>query len=195
MATNADDVIRVIAGYAYVAGGKPMSNVFHFADTGGGGILDVDFVNGIGTIMEAILQEIHDIQSLAFRYVNIQVQNLTQNLIIGTFPWPTFGAGAGSALNNPSQVCGLVRMITARPRVQGRVFIAGTTESTTGDSAYTGAVQTAMADLGVNLLAPRALGIGELTYCVFNQVLKTFLLPNSTAFGISTRGLNRRKLA
>ena len=195
MATAPNDVIRAVLGFTYTQGGKPLSNVFHFADTGGGGILDVDFINGFGLIIEAIYAPIKARQSQKLFFINIQVQNVTQALIIGTLVWPTFVAGDEIGTPDVSQAAGLVRMITPKPRVQGRVYVPGWPESAIGEGAFLTPDRQAMADLGVNLLAPRALGVGELTYCVFNQVFKTFTLPTSAAFGVNTRGLNRRKLA
>jgi len=195
MPTVTNDVIRAILGFTYNVGGRPMSNVFHFADTGPGGILDSDFINTFGAIAENIYAPIANEQSNQLFFINIALQNLTQALIIGTIPWPTFTTGSIAGPIDVAQMAGLIRMITPKPRIQGRVFAPGFPESGVANSAFQTSVQVAMADLGVNLLAPRALGTSEITYCVFNQVLKTFTLPTSTAFGISTRGLNRRKLA
>ncbi len=195
MPTATDDVIRMILGGTYNVGGKPMSNVFHFADTGAGGISDASFISNMGTILENIYGDVASQMSDKYIFTNIAMQNLTQALIIGTIPWPTFTTGSTVSPIDVAQMCGLVRMITPKPRVQGRIYLPGFPEASVANSALNNDVQVAMADLGVNLLAPRALGGSELTYCVYNQILKTFVLPTSTAFGVSTRGLNRRKLA
>lgn len=194
MATAANDVIRMIAGYAYGIGGKPLSNVFHMADTGGGGITDANLLSAAGSILENILGGIVAVQSDTHQYVDIQVQNLTQNLIIGTIPWPAFTVGSLAEPVNPAQVTALVQMVTPTPRVQGRVYVTGLSEFDVADSAWSVPVLNALAQLGVELLTPRVVAPSELTYCVFNQVLKTFTLPTSTALRTNNRGLNRRKI-
>jgi len=195
VATAVGDIIRAVLGYTYTGGGKPLSNVWHFKDTGGGGIEDADFINDFGLVAEAILVDAPPQEGPGFRYINIQLQNLTQDLIIATLVWPTFDIGGAATQSDASQVAALLRMITPKPGVQGRMFIPAMAEGSIGNSVFSASVLTMMANIGTALLAPQVIGTGEITYTVFNQVLLTDTFPTSVGFGSTTRSLTRRKLA
>ena len=195
MSTNANDIIRSVLGYTYTAGGKPMSNVLHWRDTGGGGITDADFIGGFGAAIEAMMVTLLPQQGSAWKYINITLQNLTQNLLIATLVWPTFTEGTAVSAIDTAQTSLLLRMLTAKPRVQGRVNIGGIAEGGIISSAFSTLALLAGSVFGIALLIPISLGTGEITYTVFDQVFKTDNLPTSSFVGNTTRGLNRRKLA
>lgn len=195
MTTNANDIVRGVLGYEYVTGGTPMSNVWHWKDTGGGGITDADFINEFGALMEAILLPMLPQQGSQFDFVNITVQNLTQGLLIATLPWPTFVSGTAVSAVDTAQTAALLRLLTVKPRTQGRVFIPGIAEGAIQNSIFDMNTLVAAAAIGTALLAPQTVGLGELTYTVFNQILLTDNLPTSLFVGNAVRGLTRRKRA
>lgn len=193
MTTNPNDVIRATAGYSYNVGGQLMSNVLHFADTGGGGITDADLLTEMGLMLELIFNAVHTLQSVGLQYTEYSVQNVTQGVIIGTLPWPTFTSGLGAGALDISQCVALLRMPTPASQVQGRVNLPGLTEDQILGSVIDAAFIAAALTVGGQLLLPFTVIGGQLTYIVYNQVLFTFNIPNSTAIGSSTRILGRRR--
>lgn len=194
MSTAPNDVIRVVCGFSYTAGGRPMSNVLHVVDTGGGGIPDPDLLTGVGLFIEIVYGLLATVQPPTLKYTTYSVQNVTQKLIIGTLPWPTLVAGTGVGNLDASQVACLLRLPTATSQIQGRLYACGLAEGDISSSLFDASVLAAVAAIGANLLIGYTIAPSVITYAVFNQVLKTFKFPVSSAVGVATRALGRRKL-
>lgn len=193
MPTNPNDVIRVVCGYTYLTGGTPQSNVLHFVDTGGGGISDAALITGVGAAIELVFGLIRTSQSNKLFYTTYSIQNLTQGLLVGTQPWPTFLNGGSANVLNASQVVGLLRMPTAKPGVQGRVNCVGIPEADVTDSILSAGMLAAIASIGANLLIGFTIAPSVITYTVFNQAFSTFNFPVSAVVGTATRILGRRR--
>lgn len=194
MTTVANDIIRVTCNYDYKLAGRPISNVLHFVDNGGGGILDPLLLTQCGVIIEGIFGSLATEQSVGLFFTTYDVFNVTQATIIGTLPWPTLVQGAIAGDLAASTVVGLLRMITASSGVQGRVNLVGMSEAKIADSTIFSAFITAALAVGASLLTAFPVGPSALQYCVYNQVLATFNLPVSTAIGASSRSIGRRRL-
>jgi len=193
MPTNGGDIIRVVAGFAYRPGGTPQSNVIHLVDAGAGGITDANLLIGVGTFLEVVYTTVQAVQSTTYQYTTYSVANITQGTIIGTLPWPTFTAGLAAAAVDAAQVVGLLRMVTARTRVQGRVNVGGIPETNIADSILSVGVQAAILAMGTALIGPFIIAPSAIEYIVFNTTLLTFNLPVSAALGVAVRTLGRRK--
>lgn len=195
MSTNGGDIIRVVAGFSYVSGGKPLSNVLHLIDAGAGGITDVDLLAGVGAYLEVVYATVQAVQSDVLKYTEYSVANITQGTIVGTVPWPTFTEGASADPIDAAQVVGLLRMPTAKTKVQGRVNIAGIPEGNIANSVISVGVRAAILAMGTALIGPFIITPSAIEYVVFNQEFKTHNLPVSAALGDAVRTLGRRKIA
>lgn len=194
MATVAGDIIRIVAGYTYAVGGRPMSNVLHLRDTGPGGIPDPDLLVASGVYLELVFAALKVVQSDDLIFTEYSVQNVTQSIIIGTQPWPTFVMGDVAAGIDASQVVGLLRMPTARSKVQGRVNVVGLPESNILTGIIAPGFLSEILVTGANLLLPFVIGPSDITYVVYNQEFGTFNFPVSAAVGEAVRSLGRRKI-
>lgn len=194
MTTVAGDIIRVVAGYAYGVAGRPMSNVLHLRDTGPGGIPDPSLLVALGVYLELVFVPYLPLQSDDVSFTEYSVQNVTQGTIIGTQPWPTFTVGGAVTLIASSQIVGLLRMPTAKSKVQGRLNMVGLAETNINEGVIGGTVVAAILSVGANLLLPFVIGPSDVTYVVFNQEFSTFNFPVSAALGAAVRTLGRRKI-
>lgn len=192
--TAPNDIIRMTANYTYLSAGRPISNVLHFVDNGGGGILDALLLTQSGIILEGIFGPLAPQQSNALFFTTYDVFNVTQSIIIGTLPWPTLTSGGIAGQLSASTVVGLLRMITPKSRVMGRVNLVGLSETILGSSTITGPYIAAALVVGANMLAAFPVGPSFLQYCVYNQEFGAFNLPTSVAIGASSRSQGRRKL-
>lgn len=195
MTTANNDIIRLTANYTYLTGGRPISNVLHFVDNGGGGIIDSLLLSQMGIILEGIFGPLAPEQGVGLFYTTYDVFNVTQGLIIGTLPWPTLVQGGTGGDLSAATVVALLRMVTPKSRVQGRVNLVGVPEAKLADSTMTGLFVTAALLVGAQLLNSFPVGPSFLQYTVFNQEFKTFTMPVSVALGSSSRSLGRRRLA
>lgn len=194
MATVANDIIRVTCNYTYQSGGRPLSNVLHFADVGAGGIIDSLLLTQMGVIIEGKLGPLAAQQSVELFFTTYDVFNVTQGLIIGTLPWPTLVQGAIANQASAPTVVGLLRMITNKSKVQGRVNLVGVAENIISSGVLTGPFVTAALVTGANLLLANPVGPSSMQYVVYNQALATFTVPVATALGTASRSIGRRHL-
>lgn len=194
MPTNNNDVIRVVAGFTYTTGGDPQSNVLHFADTGGGGISDADLLDDFGPILEVIYGLVRTSMGTAFKFIEYSVFNVTQNLVIGTLPWPTFTEGGDPGALDIAQATALLVLPTQVSQVQGRVYVGGIPESEIANSALSAGFVAGVASMGANLLIGTIIAPSLVEYVVYNRTLLTFNLPVSAAVIGNARALGRRKI-
>lgn len=194
MATVTGDIIRVVCGYSYGTGGRPMSNVLHYQDVGAGGVPDAELLTDMGVIVEGVFGGIVAQQALELKYTTYTVQNVTQGTLIGTAPWPTLVAGGGPPLIDVSQTVSLLRTVTTKSRVWGRLNLAGLPEASILDSLPNAAWNAAALVTGAVLLTTPVVGTLTARYVVYNRVLLTSTFPSSIALGLAVRSLGKRKV-
>lgn len=194
MPTVAGDIIRITCKYTYQLAGRPLSNVLHWVDNGAGGITDAALLLGMGVKIEGVFGSLAPEQSTRLYFTTYDVFNVTQGLIVGTAPWPTLNQGGRAGDLSASTAVGLLRMVTAKSRVQGRLNLVGLPEFNLTDSIQDAVWITAALLVGVDLLAAVAIGPSSLIYCVYNQEFGTYTLPVSVALGAASRSIGRRRL-
>jgi hypothetical protein len=148
----------------------------------------------MGTIIEGVYGFTVPQQSNVLQYTTYTVQNVTQKALIGSAPWPTLTAGGLAGQIDASQVVSLLRTITTKSRVWGRVNFAGLPEVSITDGLPVAAWNTAALNAGANLLTTPVVGGLTARYVVYNRVLLTATFPVSVALGLAVRSLGKRKL-
>jgi len=130
------DKIRVSARMSF-SGAGDIVNVFHVdmvdaADGDEDSIFDsiADWIDQTYGIMVGSLPD-----DLSF--VDITMQNLSQNLLMGSKGWPNQVTGGGGTDAMPPQIANLVVFPTLVPRSQGRKYFPGFTEALYVNGAIT----------------------------------------------------------
>lgn len=194
MATVTGDIIRVVCGFSYTTGGRSMSNVLHYQDVGAGGVADAALLTAMGTIIEGVYGALVVQLSSELKFTTYTVQNVTQSVLIGEAPWPTLTVGGGNLNIAVAQAVSLLRMVTNKSRVWGRVNLPGLPETIVVDSFPAAVWNTAALAFGAVLLTTPVVGGLTARYVVYNRILKTSVFPSSVAVGLAVRSLGKRKV-
>jgi len=192
LATEQNDILRIVLNNTYGTGGQDMLNVWHFKSLDLATLDDAQLLVDIGVMVELIVNDIHAIQADVFKYVSYEVTNVTQDQQLGTLPYPTFSAGAVAAEVVTPQISVLTIMDTIKPRVQGRVFMGGLQEGGVSAGLWLSAVLDAAADMGLELLTAQDVTDGRLQYVVFNREFGTAVFPVGAAVITAARTQRRR---
>lgn len=194
MAVQQNDILRVTASMTYGIGGQLLENVFHFKANDAVVVLDPQALIDMGTVIELLFATTQVVTPNTIQYTSYTVKNVTQNLLLGTAPWPTFVAGGDiSAIASP-QVAALVIGRTSKPRVQSRIFIAGLREGSVSAGIIDGILLTALVALAATLLLPYQGLVQRYQYVAYNRALATSTIPVSSAVILPTRSQRRRSI-
>jgi hypothetical protein len=126
------------------------------------------------------------------KYTLIEVKNITQDLLLGAFSWPTFVQGANAGQASSPQVVALLTLPTQKSRVMGRFNFGGIQEVSITDGLLSAALLAGMATVGAVCIAPIVNGFSTYQYIVFNTTFKTFNIPTSASAIVPTRTQRRR---
>lgn len=194
MPTAPNDIVRAVCGYSYGTGGRPMSNVLHYKDVGAGGVSDAALLTGMGIILEGVFGLIAQQQEQSFKYTTYTIQNITQGILIGTAAWPTLTQGVIVAAIDVSQAVSLLRALTIKTKVQGRLNLTGMPELAITNSLTSAAWNSAVLTAGANLLVNVVIAPSLFRYTVYNTEFGTDNFATSVALGLATRIMGRRKV-
>lgn len=194
MAVNDGDVLRIAAGFTYLAGGDEQVNTYFFELLSGGPMLDANALIDAGEMMERLYTHVLATQPITLKYNTLAVKNVTQDLLLGTIPWPTLIQGTGTGVAVSSQVAQLIFGRTSVPRVQMRKYVVGLQEEDVSNSLLTGAQITALTNMALELVAFQFPTNGNWVPIAYNAVLDRRTRPVSAGVSLSTRTQRRRTL-
>lgn len=186
------DVFAVTAKMTISGSASDVQNTMHWRQETPGALTDAQVLTDLSTVLDALYTginlDVSDIQD----YVEISVKNVTQNLLLGSIAWPTLVTGGSATDPVAFQVVALLLMKSAVPRVFGRLNLGVFAENDLGGSNWQGTVVTNVLALGAFLLLPFVQVSATWRYVIFNRVLSTVTLPNSTGMTIAARTQRRR---
>jgi len=192
MTVNNLDVLLVAAQFSYLAAGDQQINTYHYELNTGGPMTDALAVTDMGLILEKIYTHVLASQAIEYAYVDLTITNITQNLLLGTFPWPTLTVGTGSGALNSSQVAVLLFGRTAVPRVQLRKYFGGGQEEDVTDSLINAVALTRYQNAAIEMIAQQGSATGTWDPIAYNTVLDRRTKPVSSAVSLSMRTQRRR---
>ncbi len=192
MAVEQDDVLRVTAEMSIA--GADIQNVLHFRSTNAAPILETTALGDMADIMDALYTIINGGISVDLSYDSVRVQNVTQDILLGSALWPVLTAGVGGGDRMADQCAALITMATATPKVRGGVFLGGYFEAANdSDSSLTAVVTADLVDFAAELLIEQVFGANSYRYVVFNRLLGSVVLPVASIIHAAWRTQKRRR--
>jgi len=189
---NVNDIVRVACRQTYDTGGQDVINVIHMECRVQTAVTDDDVRDNVGEVIEIIFDPIRLLASNTLKYTVLEMKNITQDILMGTIPWPTFVQGAVAAPIVSPQVVALSIMKTFKSRVAGRRNWSGVPENVVTDGILNAAWLTAMGVAQTNLLTDLIGALSVYAYIVFNREFETFNVPNGSLSLTPTRTQRRR---
>ncbi len=186
------DVLRFAARQSYDTGGQDIINVMYVQALVQNSIIEATIQGEMLAIPELIFDGVRLQTSNVLKYIFLEFKNITQDLLLGQFSWPTFVAGAVAGAPASPQVAALLTLPTAKSRVQGRAYFGGIPENAIDDGLIDATMLAAIATSGAVMLAPMVQGFSTYAYVVFNTEFGTFNLPTTAAAIVPTRTQRRR---
>lgn len=187
-----DDVLRITAEMS--VGADAVQNVFHFQYLSEENVTDAVALLDAALIMEDLYNEILADLSTSLDFDQVRCQNITQDVLYGSGPWPTIVAGLLVAELLPRPVAALITYATSVPLTRGGTYFGGFTEddNTTGAVISTGSL-TALAALAANVLAGKNISGRLYNLIVLNREFGTVIPVVSTIVHAVWRTQRRRR--
>lgn len=186
------DIFQVTSRMTIGGDDEDVQSVMHFRQQSAPALTDAQVLADIGDMMDGIYTIVNpsivDIQD----YIDINVKNVTQNLLLGATAWPVLTIGGSTVDPTAFQVVALLLMRTATPRVVGRVNFGVFRENGLASSNWVAGVQSEVLTAGLALLTDNIEFNGTWRYVVFNREFKTVTLPVSEGITVAARSQRRR---
>ncbi len=173
MAIVVGDVLRIVCKMAIT--GQDVINVFNFKVAVNGALDDADFMTRLAALLDANYGLINEDVANDLIYVVIDGQNITQDVLLPTVPWPVLVNGADLAEILPRQVAAQVFFKTTRPRTRASKFMGGYTEDSNSSVGGLNALPIGRLQLfGDGLVASLTDGTIDVDYGAYNAFLARF---------------------
>ena len=188
------DVIRVVAKMRLLTSEDDL-NVFHFKVLSNTTVDDNAFMVEMAAAIDSDYQIINAQISTAMTYIDIDAQNVTQNELLQSQPWPVLVAGADAGALLPTQVAAMIFWRTLRPKTRTSKFYGGFTElSNNVDGTIAAATATQLSLLGTNLLGGVSGANFSAEYGAFNKLLSRFTPVTSSVVPVRWRTQKKRRV-
>jgi hypothetical protein len=127
MTINNGDVLRVTAKMSSEAD-QDLQNVYYWRGSGVGISTDAQFATACRTELDNAYGYFDDQLADGVSFDSIEIFNITQDVPVGEYTWPTLSAGGSASDVLPEQTALLVTFSTAAARSVGKKFLGGWTE-------------------------------------------------------------------
>lgn len=152
MTMNQDDVVEVAARMEF-NGTDDVVNVFQFQKVDAIPTVDADGVDDLINILEVFYTLINAVFTTLLLYRDLRVTNVTQSIVLGTFPWPNLVAGLDANDPTPPGVSALINWNTGVARVSPRKYLGVLAEdSVQAQAVWEPGVVAVLALMGANLI-------------------------------------------
>lgn len=126
MAVDEGDVLRITAEMKVDA--DAIQNVFHYQYQSVAQITDAQALTDSALVMEDLYNDLLASIATSVDFVQVRVQNITKDVLLGTTAWPTIIAGLEVLELLPRPVSALITYGTAVPDTRGGTYFGGFTE-------------------------------------------------------------------
>jgi hypothetical protein len=186
------DIVRYACRSTYDTAGQDIINVVYAQALVQNSIIEATIQAEMLLVPEFFIDGARLETSNTLKYTVLEVKNITQDLLLGSFSWPTFVQGAKGEPPASPQVVGLLLLPTAKSRVMGRVNFGGLPETAINDGIMDVALVAGLATSGAVMIAPIVQGFSTYQYIVFNVEFGTFNIPTTSSVVLATRTQRRR---
>lgn len=194
MTVNVGDVLRASARSNFGTGGFDLVNVFHFQFDSAAAIPDAQAVTDIGAILEDMENAVISRIGTIIKYVDITIQNITQNTLLGANPWPTITAGLEPGDVVSPQVAALIIGRTLTPGIQARKYHYGAGENQVNNGTFLSTMLTSLGNYAARYIADNFI-VGETyTPIAYNKLLDRRTKLTSSLVIATARTQRRRTI-
>lgn len=187
------DVLEVSARSEF-QGVEDIVNVYQFENQTSPSVPDEDGVDDLITFLETVYTIWRGFQTILVLFRDLRVRNVTQNVQLGVFPWPTLSAGASASNALPPGNAGLINFTTSVSRVTPRKYMGGiTSASLESDGALESATVAGLVSISALLLAPIIEASSSWLYGYLSPKTASFEVPVSATITDISAYQRRRK--
>lgn len=191
------DIIKVTARLRS-ATGEDIENVYHYLCDFTTSVLDENVIAVILSTIDVMYDKFQPEIPSDVTFVDIDITNVTQDLVYAARSWPVQTVGGGTGDTMPEQACALVVGRTNKPKVVGRKFLGPIYAAANQDGAWHSTLLGMLADYIVQYLAIQVLSSGNQIIPVVAKYIAgvyqsyTELTEAYTSSGIYTQRRRRR---
>jgi len=172
MAVTVGDIVRITARML-LFGTSDLVNVFHFKVAVNLAVDDAAFMVDVALAMDLLYGPLNSQISTKVSYSSIEGQNITDNELLPSEPWPTLTVGGNGTEMLPEMNSACVFHRTLTPRVRAAKFLPPFGENTNLDGALAVTTVPIVQAFGDSLTAGLLTASIALNYVAFNRVLVT----------------------
>ncbi len=122
MAVAVGDIVRVTAKLL-LSGVSDIVNVYHFSVAVNGTLNDTEFMDQVALALDGLYTPLGPLIHPFVTYISVEGQNVTQDVLLPSRPWPTLVAGTNISEIMPEQNSACVFHRTLKPRVRAAKFL------------------------------------------------------------------------
>jgi len=193
MAVLVNDIVRITAKMQLL-GVSDVVNVFHFSVAVNTTANDTQFMDEVADALDALYFGLATLVHPLISYVSVEGQNISQDVLLPSRPWPVLVAGANVSEMLPEQVSACVFHRTLKPRVRAVKFLPPMGENVATDAVIAppnvAIIQSFGDALTIGLVEPNV----SLVYVAFNRVLSTSSVVTQAIVPSRFRTQRRRRL-
>lgn len=194
MAPVIGDIIRAVAKFQF-SGGDIFTNTFHFEVFSEGWNNDLQFMTELAVFMDAQYTLVNTRVSSALTYVDLDGQNLTQDILMPSVPWPVLVNGGSASEPLPTQTTARPFFRTLRPKTRASIcYIPFDELSSTAGGVIVAAAAANLASWATPFISVIALVSGSITYGAYNRPLDRFTPVTSFVVPTRLRTIRRRRI-
>lgn len=193
MAVVVNDIVRITARMQLL-GVSDIINVFHFSVAVNGTPNDTIFMDQVALELDTLYFALDLLVHPNVAYIAVEGQNITQDILLPSRPWPSLTVGGNVSEMLPEQVSACVFHRTLKPKVRASKFLPPM-----GENVFISNVLGAV-NLGILQSFGDALTIGltgadiALVYVAFNRVLSTSSVVTQAIVPVRSRTQRKRRL-
>lgn len=186
-----NDVLRMTAEMS--VGSFDIQNIFHYQYTSVASVTDAQALLDAAVILEALYDIILEDLSITMTFDQVRVQNITQDVLLGTTGWPVLTAGEEASGALPLTNAALLTFTTAVPRTRGGTYYGGMTEiQNTTAGTILAATVTRLVALALEQLTEQNLSGRLYSYILVNREFGT-VIPFTAAIVHTVFRTQRRR--
>lgn len=193
MAVVVGDIVRITARLL-LNNLADIVNVYHFSVATNTTANDTAFMTEMASALDTLYTGLNPIFTPEITYSSVEGQNITQDVLLPSRPWPILVAGVSASEMLPEMVAPCVFHRTLKPRVRAAKFLPPIAEDNSVDGAIAAAAVALLQAFGDSLTTGLTTANLALVYVAFNRLLSSSTVVTQALVPARFRTQRRRRL-